>query len=120
MTMLGVLHALFYRRLNGAQVGDLFMSLIHTCQLCGANSFHYLTESQRHAEELVAILRNGCPGTTMRRFSARFQNQSASGPHRQRVFGDPCAGPPKAHAQLKIGPTSVRRILAREGRFEGG
>jgi hypothetical protein len=22
-----------------AQVGDLFMSLIHTCQLCGANSF---------------------------------------------------------------------------------
>jgi hypothetical protein len=31
-----VLHrknALFYRTLNGAQVGDLFMSLIHTCQL---------------------------------------------------------------------------------------
>ncbi len=25
--------------MNGAQVGDLFMSLIHTCQLCGANSF---------------------------------------------------------------------------------
>jgi hypothetical protein len=23
-------------------VGDLFMSLIHTCQLCGANSFDYL------------------------------------------------------------------------------
>jgi transposase len=37
-----VLHrknALFYRTLNGAQVGDLFMSLIHTCQLCNANSF---------------------------------------------------------------------------------
>src|SRR5271165_2999712 len=37
-----VLHrknALFYRTLNGAQVGDLFMSLIHTCQLCGVNSF---------------------------------------------------------------------------------
>ena len=30
-----VLHrknALFYRTLNGAEVGDLFMSLIHTCQ----------------------------------------------------------------------------------------
>ncbi len=52
-----VLHrknALFYRTLNGAQVGDLFMSLIHTCQLCGANSFDYLTELQRHAQELVA------------------------------------------------------------------
>ena len=50
-----VLHrknALFYRTLNGAQVGDLFMTLIHTCQLCGANSFHYLTELQRHAREL--------------------------------------------------------------------
>ena len=52
-----VLHrknALFYRTLNGAQVGDLFMTLIHTCQLCGANSFDYLIELQRHAQELVA------------------------------------------------------------------
>ena len=52
-----VLHrknALFYRTLNGAQVGDLFMTLIHTCQLCGANSFDYLTELQRHAKELAA------------------------------------------------------------------
>jgi transposase len=51
-----VLHrknALFYRTLNGAQVGDLFMTLIHTCQLCGANSFDYLIELQRHARELA-------------------------------------------------------------------
>lgn len=51
-----VLHrknALFYRTLNGAEVGDLFMSLIHTCQLCGANSFDYLVELQRHARELA-------------------------------------------------------------------
>jgi transposase len=51
-----VLHrknALFYRTLNGAHVGDLFMSLIHTCQLCGANSFEYLMELQRHATELA-------------------------------------------------------------------
>jgi len=52
-----VLHrknALFYRTLNGAQVGDLFMTLIHTCELCGANAFDYLTELQRHALELEA------------------------------------------------------------------
>jgi transposase len=52
-----VLHrknALFYRTLNGAAVGDLFMSLIHTCQLCNANSFDYLIELQRHAGELAA------------------------------------------------------------------
>src|SRR5437868_6938815 len=36
------------------EVGDLFMSLIHTCQLCGANSFDYLTQLQRHARELAA------------------------------------------------------------------
>ena len=52
-----VLHrknALFYKTMNGARVGDLFMSLIHTCRLCGANSFEYLTELQRHARELAA------------------------------------------------------------------
>jgi hypothetical protein len=27
---------LFYKTENGARVGDLFMSLIHTCELCGA------------------------------------------------------------------------------------
>jgi transposase len=47
-------NALFYRTLNGAQVGDLFMTLIHTCELSGANSFDYLTELQRHAHELAA------------------------------------------------------------------
>jgi transposase len=45
-------NALFYKTLNGAGVGDLFMSLIHTCELNKANPFDYLTELQRHAEEL--------------------------------------------------------------------
>jgi transposase len=30
------------------------MSLIYTCQLCGANTFDYLVELQRHAQELAA------------------------------------------------------------------
>ena len=52
-----VLHrknSLFYRTQHGAAVGDLFMSLIHTCGLCRVNSFDYLTELQRHARELAA------------------------------------------------------------------
>jgi transposase len=52
-----VLHrknALFYRTKNGAQVGDLFMSLIHTCQLNGVNSFDYLVELMRHAAQAAA------------------------------------------------------------------
>jgi transposase len=45
-------NALFYKTSNGAGVGDLFMSLIHTCELNGANPFDYLTELQRHSEKL--------------------------------------------------------------------
>lgn len=45
-------NALFYKTVNGAAVGDLFMSLIHTCELNGTNPFDYLTELQRHAAEL--------------------------------------------------------------------
>ena len=47
-------NALFYKTQNGARVGDLFMSLIYTCQLNQANPFDYLTELQRHAEALAA------------------------------------------------------------------
>jgi hypothetical protein len=36
-------NALFYKTQNGAKVGDLFMSLIHTCQLAGINPLKYLT-----------------------------------------------------------------------------
>jgi transposase len=46
-------NSLFYRTLHGAQVGDLYMSLIHTCELNGANSFDYLTELQRHAHGMT-------------------------------------------------------------------
>ncbi len=45
-------NSLFYKTENGARVGDLFMSLIHTCELCGANPFDYLTQLQEHAAEL--------------------------------------------------------------------
>src|SRR5665213_2942420 len=47
-------NALFYKTHRGARVGDVFMSLIHTCEFCGANPFDYLTELERHAEELAA------------------------------------------------------------------
>ena len=45
-------NSLFYKTENGARVGDLFMSLIHTCELSAANAFDYLTQLQQHAEEL--------------------------------------------------------------------
>jgi len=45
-------NSLFYKTRNGARMGDLYMSLIHTCELNGINAFDYLIELQRHAEEL--------------------------------------------------------------------
>jgi len=46
-------NSIFYKTENGAEVGDLFMSLIHTCELNDVNPFDYLTELQKHAEELA-------------------------------------------------------------------
>jgi hypothetical protein len=45
-------NSLFYKTENGAHAGDLFMSLIHTAELCDTNPFDYLTDLQRHADEL--------------------------------------------------------------------
>jgi transposase len=47
-------NALFYRTANGARIGDLFMSLIYTCQLNEVNPFDYLTQLQEHAEQIEA------------------------------------------------------------------
>jgi transposase len=45
-------NAYFYKTQNGARVGDLFMSLNHTCELNDVNPFDYLTELLKHANEL--------------------------------------------------------------------
>jgi len=45
-------NSLFYKTENGAHVGDIFMSLIYTCQLCAADPFDYLTQLHRHSAEL--------------------------------------------------------------------
>jgi len=45
-------NSLFYKSENGAWVGDLYMSLIATCELAEVNPFDYLTELQRHAAEV--------------------------------------------------------------------
>lgn len=44
-------NALFYKTDNGARVGDLYMALIHTCEMNGADPFDYLTQIQRQAKD---------------------------------------------------------------------
>ena len=67
-------NALFYKSLNGAGVGDLFMSLIHTCELNGANPLDYLTELQRHSADVAARRSEWLPWNyreTLARLAAR-------------------------------------------------
>jgi transposase len=52
MAILHRKNSLFYKTDNGAGVGDLYMSFIHTSQLNGADPFDYLTQLQRHAKEV--------------------------------------------------------------------
>ena len=42
-------NSLFYKTSYGAYVGDLFMSLIHTCNLCKVNPFKYLKALQENS-----------------------------------------------------------------------
>lgn len=54
MAILHRKNSLFYKTDNGARVGDLYMSIIHTCALAGADPFDYLSQLQRNAEALRA------------------------------------------------------------------
>ena len=45
--------AMFYKTLNGARVGDLFMSIIHTAELAKIDVFGYLVAHQRHQHRVA-------------------------------------------------------------------
>jgi hypothetical protein len=46
-------NSLFFKTLKGAEVGDIYMSLIYTCQLGNVNPFAYLQALQIHAQEVL-------------------------------------------------------------------
>jgi hypothetical protein len=54
-------NSLFYRTEHGARVGDLFMSLIHTCNLNNINPFDYLATLQKHASKLATCPQKWMP-----------------------------------------------------------
>ena len=45
--------SMFYKTLKGAEVGDIYMSLIHTCVMCGINPFEYLNALLRNAQAVI-------------------------------------------------------------------
>ena len=46
-------NAYFYKTTHGAYIGDLFMSLIYTCNVANINPFDYLIQLQLHSQELI-------------------------------------------------------------------
>jgi transposase len=45
--------SLFFKTVRGAEVGDIYMSLIQTCKLCDVNPFDYLNALQQRAQEVI-------------------------------------------------------------------
>jgi hypothetical protein len=56
-------NSLFYRSERGAEIGDMFMSLIHTAELRGENPFDYLTQVLRHEKEVETCPADWLPWT---------------------------------------------------------
>ena len=56
-------NSLFFKTLNGARVGDTFMSLIHTAELNNVNAFDYLVAVLRHPKESAACPTDWMPWT---------------------------------------------------------
>jgi transposase len=45
--------SMFFKTVSGAEVGDIYMSLIHTCRLCDVNPFEYLNALAHHAQDVI-------------------------------------------------------------------
>jgi transposase len=54
-------NSMFYKTQNGAKVGDLYMSLIYTCELNDANPFDYLNALLRHPVAVAAAPQSWLP-----------------------------------------------------------
>jgi len=71
-------NALFFKTRHGAAAGDLYLSLIHTCELNGANPFDYLTELQRHASEVAVAPGDWLPWNYREMLEGRDHAQTSS------------------------------------------
>jgi transposase len=82
----------FYRSQNGARVGDLYTSLIYTCELNGVNPFDYLTELERHAEKLDSHPEQWTPWNYRRTLQSLNTNSAAARASHVSTAADPATG----------------------------
>jgi transposase len=75
-------NSLFYRSERGAEIGDMFMSLIHTAELRGENPFDYLTAVLRHEKAVAEAPADWLPWTyraTLARLADRASSHAIAG-----------------------------------------
>lgn len=82
-------NSLFYRSEHGANVGDLFMSLIHTAELRGVNPFDFLTEVQRHAKAAADNPADWLPWTYRETLARLAEPENRSRPPPQPPYSPP-------------------------------
>jgi transposase len=66
----------FYRTQNGAHVGDIYMSLIHTAELCGVEPYPYLVALLRHPESVAENPAAWLPWNYQETFAAEVSAKS--------------------------------------------
>jgi len=98
-------NSLFYKTHRGAHVGDVFMSLIHTCELGKANPFDYLTQLNRHAAAAGLNPQNWMPWN-YRETLAGMGSENGQTSHEESCQVDRChAAAPHGAGEMHEGPT---------------
>ena len=70
MAILHRKNSLFYKTEHGAYIGDMFMSLIHTCTLAKINPLEYLTALHKNSSHLFANPKNWLPWNYKENFAS--------------------------------------------------
>jgi hypothetical protein len=70
-------NSLFYKTMRGAAIGDLYMSLIHTCYLSSVSPIDYLTALQRHHEQVRAAPADWMPWNYRQQLVAKALSPTA-------------------------------------------
>ena len=65
-------NSMFYKTRNGARVGDMYMSLIYTCELSGANAFDYLNQLQLNTADVTKSADRWMPWNYQENFKPVF------------------------------------------------
>lgn len=77
--VLGRKNFLFYRTEHGAFFGDMFMSIIHTCNLNGVNPFEYITALQVHSSDLFKNPSRWMPWNYEQRIASMHPEKTGDG-----------------------------------------